>query len=92
MVRIKFLKKILLKKLGIYFLPQMPYIFKSNLIQQIIYPFTENSIKKNKNYSNLNLEEEIINSLKLSNIKYIMNRTENDIKRIIDWNKELSVG
>jgi ABC-type uncharacterized transport system fused permease/ATPase subunit len=71
----------------------MPYIFNGNLREQIIYPFTEKSIKNNERYFNtIPSDEEIIKCLKLANIDYIMDRSENLMKKKIDWNKELSVG
>jgi ABC-type uncharacterized transport system fused permease/ATPase subunit len=71
----------------------MPYIFNGNLREQIIYPFTEKSIQKKEKYFNsIPSDSEITKCLELSNIKYIMDRSENLMNKKIDWNKELSIG
>lgn len=66
----------------IMFLPQRPYMIDGNLRDQLLYPYPDQGIS----------DEQIIEVAGKVNLADVLDRTDGDLDRVIDWINVLSIG
>lgn len=66
---------------GILFVPQKPYLYKSNLKDLLLYPFKNNNVSV----------EQINHALERANLNSLLKRYPN-INKVVDWQRVLSIG
>ena len=66
----------------IMFLPQRPYMIDGNLRDQLLYPYTDQSLT----------DEQILAVVDKVNLADVLDRVDSDLDRVMDWINVLSIG